>query len=194
MATSTLTHGRVIWTNIAAVDKQDSKLLRAAHPSFPPCDLANPLSRIERPRIDEYDDDLFAGMQFPIRDAARRIRRAAEVNLSIGEGSLVTVHEDVLMLLNTLFAFIRKELDVYWGHIIDHLQKASGLLAGHDEANCILTVISVIMLPLALISSIYGMNAALPRDENPHAFIEILLMMLFIMLAMPAVFKRKNRL
>ncbi len=118
MATSTLTHGRVIWTNIAAVDKQDSKLLRAAHPGFPPCDLANPLSRIEHPRIDEYDDDLFAGMQFPIRDAARRIRRAAEVNLSIGEGSL----------------------------------------------------------------------------ENPHAFIGVLLMMLFIMLAMPAVFKRKNRL
>jgi len=118
MATSMLTLDRVTWTNIVAVDKQDSKLLRAAHPGFPPFDLANPLTCIARPEIDEYDDHLFAVMQFPIRDAARRIRGAAEVNLSIGEGSL----------------------------------------------------------------------------ENPHAFIGVLLMMLFIMLAMPAVFKRKNRL
>ncbi len=303
MATSTLTHGRVTWTNITAVDEQDIRLLRAAHPNFHPLDLEDLFSRIERPKIDEYDDYLFVVMQFPIWDPASRVSRAAEVDLFIGEGFLVTVHEGVLKPLNTLFAqcqndpairqklmsrgasrlfyavidtlvdyilpilykvdaniraveenlftenlrevienitllrrdiialrriirpqiaivanlekvdraFIHEELDVYFGDIVDHLQKASDLLADHDEVIAvladsadtlashrinevirILTVISVIMLPLTLISSVYGMNVDLPHDENPYAFIEILLMMFLIMVTMLAVFKRKK--
>ncbi|NPV66218.1 MAG: magnesium transporter CorA family protein [Anaerolineae bacterium] len=303
MATSTLTHGRVTWTNITAVNEQDIKLLRAQHPNFHPLDLEDLLSRIERPKIDEYDDYLFVVMQFPVWDPAHRVSRAAEVDLFIGEGFLVTVHEGVLKPLNTLFAqcqndpslrqklmgrgasrlfyavidslvdyilpilykvdaniraveenlftenlrqvieditllrrdiialrriirpqiaivanlekvdraFIHEELDVYFGDIVDHLQKASDLLADHDEviavlANSadtlashrinevirILTVISVIMLPLTLISSVYGMNVDLPHDENPYAFIEIILLMGLIMVAMLTFFKRKK--
>ncbi len=303
MATSTLTHGRVTWTNITAVNEQDVKLLRAQHPNFHPLDLEDLLSRIERPKIDEYDDYLFVVMQFPVWDAASRVSRAAEVDLFIGEGFLVTVHEGVLKPLNMLFAqcqndpdlrqklmgrgasrlfyavidslvdyilpilykvdaniraveenlftenlrqvieditllrrdiialrriirpqiaivanlekvdraFIHEELDVYFGDIVDHLQKASDLLADHDEVITvladsadtlashrinevirILTVISVIMLPLTLISSVYGMNVDLPHDENPYAFIEIILLMGFIMVAMLTFFKRKK--
>lgn len=303
MATSTLTHGRVTWTNITAVNEQDIKLLRARHPNFHPLDLEDLLSRIERPKIDEYDDYLFVVMQFPVWDVASRVSRAAEVDLFIGEGFLVTVHEGVLKPLNTLFAqcqndpdlrqklmgrgasrlfyavidslvdyilpilykvdaniraveenlftenlrqvieditllrrdiialrriirpqiaivanlekvdraFIHEELDVYFGDIVDHLQKASDLLADHDEVITvladsadtlashrinevirILTVISVIMLPLTLISSVYGMNVDLPHDENPYAFIEIMFLMVFIMVAMLTFFKRKK--
>jgi magnesium transporter len=49
------------------------------YPHFHPLDLEDLQSRIERPKIDEYDDYLFVVMQFPLWDAVQRVSRAAEV-------------------------------------------------------------------------------------------------------------------
>ncbi len=70
-------------------------------------------------------------------------------------------------------------LDLYWGNILDHLERAADILADYQEVidglaatsdslatqrtNEVvraLTIISTIMLPLAVISGIYGMNIA----------------------------------
>jgi magnesium transporter len=56
----------------------------------------------------------------------------------------------------------------------------------------ILTVISVIMLPLTLISSIYGMNIALPFDNHPNAFIIVSVSMILIAGLMLVYFRRRN--
>ncbi len=56
----------------------------------------------------------------------------------------------------------------------------------------ILTVISVIMLPLTLISSIYGMNIELPFAEDHNAFIITSGVMIVIAILMLIYFRKRN--
>ena len=56
----------------------------------------------------------------------------------------------------------------------------------------ILTLISVIMLPLTLLSGIYGMNVLLPMQDSAIAFGIILLIMVTIALAMLFIFRKRG--
>lgn len=107
---------------------------------------------------------------------------------------------------------IQEELDEYFGDILDHLYKArdiidenyeiiAGLAETADtlinnrvnEVIRILTVISVIMLPLTLISSIYGMNISLlPFADHPNSFWIVNGIMLLIAFGMLAYFRYRN--
>lgn len=108
-------------------------------------------------------------------------------------------------------AYIRDELDVYFGDILDHLNKATDLIMYHgevvfgltDTANTlanlytndimrILTVISVIMMPLTLLSGIYGMNVILPLQDNSSTFVFIMGGMVFITGGMLYIFYRRG--
>jgi magnesium transporter len=107
--------------------------------------------------------------------------------------------------------FIREELDVYFGDVLDHLYKAWDMLEDHrdvieglsdtadtltsyriNEVMKILTIISVIMLPLTLLSGIYGMNIALPLARHPYSFAIILLLMVLVAAGMLYYFKRRR--
>lgn len=300
MSFSLIEHGRVQWVNIIHPDEEDLRQLKARFTQFHPLNLEDCLSRIERPKIDEYPDHLFIVMHFPVWDAQKRISWPAEVDFFIGAGYVVTVHEGDLKALKqiydtceadaaqrpdvfglssghllyaiidrlvdaifpilykvesniraieeNLFAedarriiqsiaierrdlialrrimrpqlgiianleqadrpYIREDLDVYFGDILDHLRKArdiieenseliagladtSDALASHriNEVMRILTVISVIMLPLTLISGILGMNVDLPVPADPALFWIILLVMGLVALAMLAFFR-----
>jgi magnesium transporter len=59
---------------------------------FHPLDLDDILSRIQRPKIDEYEDYLFMVLHFPVFDKENRITRPSEVNIFVGENYVVTVH------------------------------------------------------------------------------------------------------
>ncbi len=304
MSFEVLTHGRITWVNIERPTPQDMETLRQRYPHFHPLDLEDCLSRIERPKIDEYEDYLFIIMQFPVFDASSRMSKPGEVDLFIGKGYLVTVHDGDLWPIANLFddcqldesvrekhmsqgasrlmhdvidrlvdycfpilykvdanireieediftdevpgvvrelswvrrdiialqrivkpqiailanlaqqdrPFIREDLDVYFDDVLDHLHKAWDMLQDHrdviegldDTANTlashrlgeimkILTIISVILLPLTLLAGIYGMNIALPLDENsPYSFGIILLVMAFMVAAMLLYFRRKR--
>lgn len=108
-------------------------------------------------------------------------------------------------------SFIRDELDVYFGDILDHLHKATDLIMYHgevvhglsDTANTlanlytndimrILTVISVIMMPLTLLSGIYGMNVILPLQETPVMFGIIIGAMIVMAFGMLMIFYRRG--
>lgn len=108
-------------------------------------------------------------------------------------------------------AYIRDDLDVYFGDILDHLHKATDLIMYHgevvfgltDTANTlanlytndimrILTIISVIMMPLTLLSGIYGMNILLPLQDFRFAFVFIVAAMVVITAGMLYVFYRRN--
>lgn len=107
--------------------------------------------------------------------------------------------------------FIAEELEVYFGDIVDHLQKIGdslesygeiieGLQDAHqslvsnriNEIMKILTIISIMMLPLTLISSIYGMNIMLPISKSPFAFLIIISIMILMALGMFVYFKIKH--
>ncbi|MFN2243212.1 MAG: magnesium/cobalt transporter CorA [Anaerolineae bacterium] len=304
MGVEVLTHGRMTWTNIEKPTPQDMEVLRQRYPHFHPLDFEDCLSRMERPKIDEYDDYLFIIMQFPVFDASSRISKPGEVDMFIGKGYLVTVHDGDLWPITGLFddcqanqrtrerhmgrgasrlmhdvidrlvdycfpilykveanireieedifteqvpgvvrelswvrrdiislqrivkpqiaivsnleqkdrPFIREDLDVYFDDVLDHLRKAWDILEDErdviegldDTANTltsyrlgeimkILTIISVILLPLTLLSGIYGMNIVLPLDENsPYTFLIILGLMAFMAAGMLLYFRRKR--
>ena len=59
---------------------------------FHPLDLDDVLSRIQRPKIDEYDDYLFMVLHFPVFDKESRITRPSEINIFIGENYVITIH------------------------------------------------------------------------------------------------------
>lgn len=304
MGVQVLSHGRVTWVNIETPTREDMDYLQQHYPFFHPLDLEDCLSRIERPKIDEYEDYLFIIMQLPVFDASSRVSRPGEVDMFIGAGYLVTVHDGLLWPITNLFGdcqadvqvrqkhmgrgashllhdlvdrlvdycfpilykvdanireieedifteqvpdivreiswlrrdiialqrivkpqiaiianlenkdrpFIREDLDVYFGDVLDHLYKAWDMLEDHrdvieglnDTANTlttyrlnevikILTIISVIMLPLTLLAGIYGMNLELPLDESsPYSFVIVMVLMVLMAGGMILYFRKRR--
>jgi magnesium transporter len=110
------------------------------------------------------------------------------------------------------YEFLRGDLEVYWGDVSDHIvqiwerledlwEVVEGLsttlesLTSHriNEVMKILTIFSVIMLPLSVISGIYGMNLAqLPLANHPLSFLIIIGIMAGIVVGMLVYFKREG--
>lgn len=99
--------------------------------------------------------------------------------------------------------FIHEELDLYWSDISDHLSQLcdridehgevlAGLsdtvdtLASHkiDEVVRLLTVVTVLTLPLTLLATIFGMNVLLPYATHPLVFYTILTIGILLTLAL----------
>lgn len=288
LSIETVHHGKLTWVNIAQPTPADIDYLRANY-QFHPLDLDDCLSKIQRPKIDEYDDYLFIVLHFPVYNKQARVTTSSEVDIFIGEGYVITLHAGDLRPLNRLFkdcvkvertreeimgrssgfllyqiidrlvdycfpilnkieanieeiednifsevaqetvkelsiirrdiisfrriikpqipimaslehrerVFLQEELDVYWGNISDHVNKIMDILEDHrevvdglsytndslvshrtNEAIKVLTIISTIMLPLAVISGIYGMNiSVLPLANSQHSFTVTMAMM-----------------
>jgi magnesium transporter len=303
MTTNKLTFGRTTWIDIIQPTAQDVDVLSRAYPYIHPLNLEDLTSAIERPKLDIDDNYLFLVMHFPLWDPQRRLTRAHEVDLILGRGYVISIHDGKLKPLQTLYQtceqnalfredllgggashtfyvlvdrlvdyilpilrkvdanirqieedifteeprrvirditlarrdiialrriirqqapivemleksnhpILNEDLEEYFGDIVDHMHRArdivdehteviSGLaetadtLASHriNEVMRILTVISVIMLPLTLLSSIYGMNIGLPFDDNPNAFIIVAALMVVLAAGMLIYFRRKH--
>lgn len=78
--------------------------------------------------------------------------------------------------------------------VLDTLNDTHNSLVQHrtNDVIKVLTVISVIMLPLTLISGLYGMNIKLPLERQPFAFEAVLLMMVAVATAMLGYFRYKR--
>ncbi|GAB5491309.1 MAG: magnesium/cobalt transporter CorA [Phototrophicaceae bacterium] len=307
MAIQTLTHGRVTWINIVHPTPADVDELRELYPYIHPLNLEDVQSHMERPKIDEDQDYLFVVMHFPHWDAQKALSRPREVDIFVGRGYVVTVHDGVLRpitnlwnacerdeeqrertlgrganhtfyqivdrLVDYIFPILRKvdgnirrieedvftsdtrltirdislvrrdvialrriirqqvpiierleqvehpiihdELEEYFGDIADHLYKARDIidedfevinsladtadtLASHriNEVMRILTVISVIMLPLTLLTSFYGMNIPLPGQTNflmqDEPFWILTLVMIMLVIGLLLYFRRRG--
>jgi magnesium transporter len=108
--------------------------------------------------------------------------------------------------------FLRGDLDVYWGDVADHTvqiwerledlwEVVEGLSTTLEsltsnrinEVMKILTIFSVIMLPLSVISGIYGMNLIqLPLATHPMSFVIIMGVMVCVVAGMLAYFRRES--
>jgi magnesium transporter len=108
--------------------------------------------------------------------------------------------------------FLKGDLDVYWGDVSDHIVQIwerledlwdviEGLsqtlesVTSHriNEVMRILTVFSVIMLPLSVVSGIYGMNLnQLPLANHPLSFIFVIGIMFAIVVGMLTYFWREG--
>lgn len=86
-----ITEGKLTWVYIEKPSAAEVEFLKQ-HFKFHPLNLDDVLSRIQRPKIDEYDDHLFIVLHFPVFDKENRITRPSEVDVFIGENYVVTVH------------------------------------------------------------------------------------------------------
>ena len=87
----TVSAGKLTWYYIEKPTiKEVDYLAKQFH--FHPLDLDDVLSRVQRPKIDEYEDHLFIVMHFPVFNKENRVTTASEVNIFIGENYVVTVH------------------------------------------------------------------------------------------------------
>jgi magnesium transporter len=302
MTIQIITHGKLTWVNIEHPTTADIEYLRERY-DFHPLDYEDVLSKIQRPKIDEYEDYLFIVMHFPVFDKSKRVTTPSEVDIFIGAGYLITIHDGRLKPLLSFFDacegdeivrkrymgksaghllyqvldrlvdycfpildrvvdnieeiedqafsedvremvreisivrrdlialrriikpqipvianlehrdrdFLHEDLDVYFGDVADAFNRIWDVVEDYkevveglsdtidtltsyriNEVMRVLTTISVILLPLSLLSGIYGMNIDLPLDENPWAWAIILGFMGFIVLGMLAYFRRKH--
>lgn len=298
----TIKWGKITWINVEKPTSSDMEYL-AKNYLFNLFDLEDCLSRIERPKIDEYDNYLFLVLHFPVFKQEARVTTSSQVSIFIGGDFLVTVHTGDLKTLAKLFddcqlnerareehmarssgyllyrildrlvdycfpilnrvianieaaedrlfsepardtvqeisvlrrdvmsyrriirhqpailkslevreyPFLREDLDVYFGDIGDHIGTISetleeykevveGLNATSDslfshrtnEVMKMLTVLGTILLPLLVISGIYGMNVSLPFGDSSFAFPLIILFTLCISGGMLAYFRNKR--
>jgi magnesium transporter len=107
--------------------------------------------------------------------------------------------------------FLNEEMDEYFGSISDHLSKIWDTLEDYkevieglsdtinsltsnriNEIIKVLTIISVILLPLTLITGIFGMNIPLPASGHPLAFEIVIGSMAVVIVTMLGFFKWKK--
>jgi magnesium transporter len=103
------------------------------------------------------------------------------------------------------------ELDVYFDDVIDAservwdtLENYKEVIEGLESTNesvlshnvndslRVLTSITVIVLPLTLLASVFGMNVAFPGEGSAIGFLFIMLAMLFVFLGMAAFFRLRG--
>ncbi|OQX76686.1 MAG: hypothetical protein B6D64_09450 [Bacteroidetes bacterium 4484_276] len=104
-----------------------------------------------------------------------------------------------------------ENMEDYWGNILDYIKKTwdmtedyaeliEGLSKTFDSLQAnrtnqimkTLTIISSFILPLSLITGLYGMNIMLPIQDNAYAFISIMVIMVAIAGTMFFYFKMKK--
>lgn len=97
-----LTWGDLTWVNIERPTERETEYLAQNYP-FHSLDLDDCLSRIQRPKIDEYKDYLFLVFHFPVFSKEARVTTPSQVSVFIGKNYLVTLHEGKLKPLVKLF-------------------------------------------------------------------------------------------
>ena len=99
--------------------------------------------------------------------------------------------------------FIHEDLDLYWGDLSGHLAQLGAMLdeqaevvnglsetvdtlASHriDEVVRVLTVVTVVTLPLTVLSTVFGMNVVLPYEAHPWAFFTLIVVGLIATVAL----------
>ncbi len=97
-----LTWGNLTWINIEGPTEQETEYL-AQNYHFHPLDLDDCLSRIQRPKIDEYKDYLFLVFHFPVFNKEARVTTPSQLAVFVGENYLITLHKGELKPLVKLF-------------------------------------------------------------------------------------------
>jgi magnesium transporter len=78
--------------------------------------------------------------------------------------------------------------------VVEALESTNEAQIAHrtNETFRVLTAISVIVLPLTLVASIWGMNVGVPGEQDTTAFWEILVAMLVLLGGMAYYFRRRG--
>jgi magnesium transporter len=295
-------HEGLRWINILRPRSIDRSWLEERF-DFHPLDYEDVFSRNQRPKIDEYPDYLFIVLHFPRYDKQLGRLNAAELDLFVGPGYLITIPNQPIDPVEYLFERCRRkeevreqlmskgpgflmykildacvdagfpmlrkmgnklerieddifegrssevvrdisnvkqeiinfrkivrpqravlgdlertkqryladDLDVYFDDIVDASERIWQMLEGYKETVealehtneavlshrlndvlRVLTVLTVVFLPLTLIASIFGMNTGVPGQGKLSAFYIVISVMVVLLVGMLAFFRRRG--
>jgi magnesium transporter len=170
-------------------------------------DAAFPMLRKMRNKLDRLEDDIFEG-------------RSSEIVLDISNAKqeiinfrkIVRPQRAVLRdLERTKQRYLAEELEIYFDDISDAAERIWDTLENYKEvvealestnesvlthrlndSFRVLTAASVILLPLTLIASIYGMNVPVPGENEPYAFWIVVGIMAFMLIVLIVIFRRRG--
>src|SRR5207344_201548 len=93
------------WVNVVGPDLDTAQLLSDRF-GWHPLDVEDIVSKRQRPKVDDYEDDqyLFAVLHFPVYDKTIQRLNAAELDVFIGQDYLITLPTRELLPVTRLFA------------------------------------------------------------------------------------------
>jgi magnesium transporter len=97
-----ITWQKLTWVNIERPTEEETKYLAENYP-FHTLDLDDCLSKIQMPKIDEYEDYFFMVFHFPVFNLQARVTTPSQVSVFVGEDYLITLHQGDLKPLVSLF-------------------------------------------------------------------------------------------
>jgi len=113
--------GNLKWLHIPYPNDENIEFLRENF-DFHPLDLEDCQSKVQRPKIDIYDDYRFLILHFPYFDKAMKFVKTKEVKIFWGEHYIITLGSH--WVIRTLFDKTKKEADID----IDELPNTSDVL------------------------------------------------------------------
>jgi magnesium transporter len=170
-------------------------------------DASFPMLRKMALKLDRIEDDIFEGRSSEI---VRDISEAKQEIINFRR--IVRPQRAVLRdLERTKQRYLQEELEIYFDDISDAAERIWDTLENYKEviealestnesvlshrlndSFRILTAASVVLLPLTLIASIFGMNVPVPGENQAFAFVGILIMMGLLLIALVAYFRRRG--
>ncbi len=170
-------------------------------------DASFPMLRKMAVKLDRIEDDIFEGRSSEI---VRDISEAKQEIINFRR--IVRPQRAVLRdLERTKQRYLQEELEIYFDDIsdaaeriwdtlenykevIEALESTNELVLSHrlNDSFRILTAVSVVLLPLTLIASIFGMNVAFPGEGDSISFYLILALMTAMLVALVVLFRRRG--
>lgn len=93
---------KLTWIDIERPTEEETRYLAENYP-FHPLDLDDCLSKIQTPKIDEYEQYIFMVFQFPFFNPQARVTTSSQVSIFVGENYLITLHQGDLKPLVSFY-------------------------------------------------------------------------------------------
>ncbi|HEY7130818.1 MAG TPA: magnesium/cobalt transporter CorA [Candidatus Limnocylindrales bacterium] len=170
-------------------------------------DAAFPMLRKMGNKLDRLEDDILEGRSSEIVRAISNAKQEI-INFRRIERPQRAVLRD---LERTKQRYLAEELEIYFDDISDAAERIWDTLENYKEvvealestnesvlthrlndSFKILTAASVILLPLTLIASIYGMNVPVPGENEPYAFWVVVGLMALMLIFLTILFRRRG--
>jgi magnesium transporter len=169
-------------------------------------DASFPMLRKMGNKLERLEEDIFEGRSAEIvRDLSnvkqeiinfRKIVRPQRVALRDLERTRRYVSEDLEVYFDDIIDASERIWDMLenFKEVVEALEDTNESVLAHrlNDVLRILTAFSVIMLPLTLIASIFGMNTRVPGEESITAFWVVIATMVVVLVGMLAVFRKRG--
>jgi magnesium transporter len=170
-------------------------------------DASFPMLRKLGLKLERLEDDIFEGRSREIVRDLSNVKQEIINFRKIVRPQRTSLHD----LEQAKQRYFGEELDIYFDDItdaaeriwdilenyrevIDGLESSNESVLSHrlNDSIRVLTAVSVILLPLTLIASVFGMNVHLPLQDDPIGFWLVMLGMAGVLVAMVLYFRRRG--